>query len=171
MTIKINYVKVHFLTTCPKTNLLEKYFRVVNNIKVAEFLNFPKLKITLMGRKFQYVNVTGASKLSYVISFKKYYLSLLEVEILSDISIDSISAAYKFKEKSKTSFKVFRKNLADFKLTIKDNSKFPGVVIRNNFQSKGGCAIYFRSGSLNFLEFKHPKDIFIMKEKIKSALF
>ena len=169
--LKINYIKAHFVTSTPNISLVNKYFRASHNIKIATFLDYGNLKVTLMGKEFQFVNVTGASQISVIENFMSFYLSKFKVKQKSGIMIDSISATYKFSSKSKLCFEQFRKNLSNFELSAKDNSKFPGVTIRNKFNPKGGCAIYFRSGSLNFIGFKHPKHIIAMKNKIKSSLF
>ena len=169
--MKVNYIKVHFLTSSPQLSLINRHFTACNNTRIGVFTQYASIKVTLMGNKFEYVNVTGATSFSYLMEFKNFYISKFKVQLRSEIKIDSICATFRFENKSQVSFEQFRKNLSRFQLNVKDNSKFPGVVIRNKSNTKGGCAIYFRSGSLNFVGFKHAKEIMLMKEKIQRSLF
>ena len=67
--MKINYIKAHFVTSTPNISLVNKYFRASHNIKIATFLDYGNLKVTLMGKEFQFVNVTGASQISVIENF------------------------------------------------------------------------------------------------------
>ena len=169
--MRINYLKISFKTSPPSDLFVKRYFNKNNNLRVGSFIEFKKVKITLMGAKFTFVNVTGLQSLSHAKSFKKFYLLMSGVESLSNIKIDSISATHRFPKKSEINFEDFRKKLFLLNLTVKDNSKFPGVVIRNREEVGGGCAVYFRSGSVNFVGYKHIYYIIKMKNKIEEAYF
>ena len=165
--MKINYIKSNFVSS----EFIKTFFVVNNNVRVGRFNEFENLTVTLMKKDFTFVNVTGAKKLSTVKLFQIFYTKLSHTYLISDLKIDSICATHKLLKTPNLSFKDFRKNLTDLNLTVKDNSKFPGVVIRNADSRKGGCAIYFRSGSVNFVGFKHIHFIQQIKEKIYQSLY
>ena len=167
--MRINYIKVNFVTTPPSSIFIKEHFTRYCNLQVGTFIQFKELKITLMGSKFEHVNVTGLRSLAYAKIFQRFYISVSNVKVISSIKIDSISATHKFENKSVISLEEFRRKLSILKLTAKDNSKFPGVCIRG--EKSGGCAVYFRSGAINFIGFKHPFYMIKMEKKIESCLF
>lgn len=169
--MKINYIKSNFVTSPPCSDFIKTFFVINNNVRIGKFDQFKKLTVTLMRKDFTFVNVTGAKNLSTVKLFHDFYTKLSDTSIISDLKIDSICATHKFFKTSSISFKDFRKKLNILNLTVKDNSKFPGVVIRNVDSRKGGCAVYFRSGSVNFIGFKHIHFIQQIKQKIQQSLY
>ena len=169
--MKINYIKAHFITSVPLKAFLNDNFKQHGNIKIGSFEDHKEIKVTLMGRSFSFVNITGAKNIQSMLNFQNYYLLRSKTTLIRGLKIDSISATQKFLRKSKVNFEDFRRKLIDQHLAIKDSSKFPGVVIRESKLPKGGCCVYFRSGSLNFIGFKHADQMYKIKRKIESALF
>lgn len=168
---KINYIKSSFKTTPPQADFLEENFKSLSNIKIGCFDFHEKIKVTLMGSCFNFVNVTGIRSLRSLKEFYQFYLKISKTQGVSDARIDSISATYRFVKKSNVSLNVFRKKLCENQLDVKDNSKFPGITVRNTVKPGGGCAVYFRSGALNFIGFKHVCDMLEMKDLISKCMY
>ena len=164
--IQINYIKASFQTSKPSSDFLKQNFHSFPNVKTACFEEFLNITVTLMRADFTFVNVTGAKSLNSLRKFKIYYLNISRVKQITDIKIDSISSSYRFDKKCCLKLSVFRQNLY-----VKDNSKFPGITIRNNAKAGRSCAIYFRSGAVNFLGFKHIEDVIRMKNLIEECLY
>ena len=169
--IQINYIKASFQTSKPSSDFLKQNFHSFPNVKTACFEEFLNITVTLMRADFTFVNVTGAKSLNSLRKFKIYYLNISRVKQITDIKIDSISSSYRFDKKCCLKLSVFRQNLYKKNLNVKDNSKFPGITICNNAKAGRSCAIYFRSGAVNFLGFKHIEDVIRMKNLIEECLY
>ena len=169
--MKINYFKAHFVTSEPNQSFINENFSPCRNIKIGSFEQFSEIRVTLMGKKFTYVNITGSKDVYNAVLFQRHYLELSGTNLVNGLMIDSISASHKFENKSTLSFSEFREQIVKQELSVKDNSRFPGIVIRCKLVKKGGCAVYFRTGSVNFIGFKHLHHIYKIKNKIEKALF
>lgn len=164
-------MKTNFVTSTPSLCFLNKHFKKLSNVRIGSFENFAELKVTLMRKDFTFVNVTGAQNLAVLKKFLTFYTHLSKTRVLSSMKIDSICATHKFERTSNVSFEEFRRNLSDNHLTVKDNSKFPGLTIRDSLFSRGGCCVYFRSGAVNFIGYKHTSQMLKMLFAIEKCLY
>ena len=169
--MKINYMKSNFVTTPPSNSFIERYFTKQRSVRLGVFREFSELKITLMRKDFSFVNVTGAKSMSTLKSFLSFYINQSRTNVLSQLKIDSIIGFHKFKKRSNIKFEDFRRSLSVKKLSVKDNSKFPGVTIRRNDLLKGSCCVYFRSGVVNFIGYKSIEEVFLILRIIESCLY
>lgn len=169
--MRINYMKSNFITSPPPHSFVDRYFIKQRSVRLGVFKEFKDLKITLMRKDFSFVNVTGARSMSVLKHFLSFYINHSKTNILSQLKIDSITGFHKFKNRSNIKFEDLRQSLSLKKLSVKDNSKFPGVTIRRNDLLKGSCCVYFRSGVVNFIGYKSIEEIFIMLRVIESCLY
>ena len=169
--LNIKYFKGSFITTPPTKEFIGEYFTQKKNIKIGVFEKFARVKVTLMGRKNNFVNITGAKSFDEMERFQTFYCDFSKQKIIREIKIDSISANYKITNMRQLYLSEYEEKLSESNLFIKHNSHFPGSVIRYKGSQKGECAIIFPSSFLNFIGFKKIWDIYIMLDHIKEIFF
>ena len=124
-----------------------------------------------MKNDFSFVNVTGAKSLTVLQSFLAFYITSSKTKIISQLKVDSIIGSHKFQKRSNVSFEELRQRLSSKELSVRDNSKFPGLTIRGFNSYKGSCCVYFRSGVVNFIGYKKTEEIVRMLKLIETCLY
>ena len=169
--IKINYYKASFKTVPLTSEIIKKFFQRKKTLWTASFPEYEKIKVTLMGRFFEYVNVTGSKTFCEIENFSIFFCDKFNVHIVNPVKIDSISAGTHMKKLQQNCSFGIRQKLCDSGFTLKDNYKFPGLVLRNSKEFGNSVCIYFRtSGKLNFCGFKNISDIVKMCRAIEDAI-
>lgn len=151
--MKINYVKGSLLTSNPILSDIEPFFKQKGCLKIGKFDFFPKATITLMGKYYSHMNITGVNSFDGLRLVVDFYCEKFNVTEETQLKIDSISASARIeKTKNENSF-LIREKLVLAGFTIKDHPKFPGISLKNKLFGKAVC-VYFRSGKINFVGFK-----------------
>ncbi len=157
-TIKLHYIKASFKSSIQSKDYIARCFTKRKNILIGFSPSLKHVKITLMGKNMQYVNLTGAKSLTEVnLVFNEYILNSKSITI-SYPRVDSISAGCKFNRRRLFSFEDCRVNLSTAGFIVNDHSIFNGVTIRKCDDSRKVCTL-FQTGSLNFIGFKHYNEI------------
>ena len=141
----INNFKIKF-----KKNIYKKYYKKQNYILRGIFG-----VATILGAKYNHVNITGIKILKQVPKSVKIFCKTFEINIneIQNAKIDCISITSSAPAGLK--FKIL-KSTAKVKYEIINPPKFPGIIFK---KYKSPTLIYFNSGKINLIGSKTISEI------------
>ena len=170
--MRINYIKASFKTLPPCRDVIEEFFTKNKTLRLSSFPEYnPRIKISLMGKLLQHVNITGGKTLIELEKFAVYYCSKVRTTLTTPVKIDSIAASSHIEKLQKNCNFNLRGKLIKAGFSIQDNHRFPGSVLRNKKISEKGVCVFFRTtGSVNFCGFRKLVDLDTMYQAVVEAI-